>query len=100
VAPFDLYAAAATEVMLDALARSDGTRASVTRALATTRLANSIAGPLAFNRYGEPVPSPIRVLRAVRPVPKSPFVYNGNAGGEVEDVLTPPARLVATPAAP
>jgi hypothetical protein len=100
VGPFDLYAAAATEVMLDALARSDGTRASVTRALASTRLKDSITGPLAFNRFGEPVPSPVRVLRAVRPVPKSPFVYNGNAGGVVEDVIAPPPALVATRASP
>jgi ABC-type branched-subunit amino acid transport system substrate-binding protein len=91
-----VYAAAATEVLLDAIARSDGTRASVTRALSETRLPGSVIGPLTLDRNGEPTTQPITVVRVKR---------GGNAletfgleGGEVEGVITPPARLVGGPA--
>jgi YVTN family beta-propeller protein len=94
VTPLDLYAAASTEVLLAAIARSDGTRASVTRALATMRLKDSLVGPLAFNRYGEPLPSPIAVVRAERRERSRPYMYNDIAGGVVEDIISPPARLV------
>src|SRR6185436_6213316 len=43
-APYAIYAAQAAEVMLDAIARSDGTRPSVTRELMTTRVRNSFLG--------------------------------------------------------
>jgi YVTN family beta-propeller protein len=92
VAAYDVYAAAATEVLLDAIARSDGTRASVTRALAKTRLADSALGPLALDRHGEPTSNPITVVRAVRgggdPVD---FSLEGSV---TEEIITPPARLL------
>jgi YVTN family beta-propeller protein len=88
----DAYAAAATEVLLDAIARSNGTRGSVARALATTRLADSPLGPLALDRRGEPVSNPISVVRAERgggePVDLS------LDGSVTEQVITPPAGLV------
>jgi ABC-type branched-subunit amino acid transport system substrate-binding protein/outer membrane protein assembly factor BamB len=92
VAPFDVNSAAATEVLLDAIARSDGTRESVTRALATTRLADSPLGPLALDRRGELTANPIMVLRAVRG--SSDPVDFSLEGGVTEDVITPPARLL------
>jgi ABC-type branched-subunit amino acid transport system substrate-binding protein len=92
----DLGAAAGTEALLAAISRSDGSRASVTSALATTRLKDSVVGPLAFNRYGEPIPSPITVVRAQRPDRSRPYIYYDIAGGVVEDVINPPARLVDT----
>jgi ABC-type branched-subunit amino acid transport system substrate-binding protein len=93
----DLYAAAATETMLDAIARSDGSRASVTRALRTTRLRDTVVGPLAFNRFGEPVPSPITVARAERGDQSREPIFFDLSGAVLEDVITPPARLVETP---
>ena len=58
VSMYAVYAAAATEVLLDAIARSDGTRASVTRALSETRLPDSALGPLQLDRNGEPTHPP------------------------------------------
>jgi YVTN family beta-propeller protein len=88
----DVYAAAATEVLLDAIARSNGTRRSVARALAMPRLADSPLGPLVLDRRGELVSNPISVVRAERgggePVDLS------LDGSVTEDVITPPARLV------
>jgi YVTN family beta-propeller protein len=91
--PYDAYAAAATEVLLDAIARSDGTRESVSRALATTRLGDSVIGPLALDRNGEPTSNPITVLRAVRGGGDLTR-FDSTEGGVAEEVITPPARLL------
>jgi YVTN family beta-propeller protein len=93
VAVYDVYAAAATQVLLDAIARSDGTRASVSRALANTRLADSPLGPLALDRRGEPVSNPITVLRAVRGGGDQ-TEFTSTEGAVTEDVITPPARVL------
>jgi hypothetical protein len=42
MATLDVYAAAAGEILLDAIARSDGSRESVARALKTVRLRDSV----------------------------------------------------------
>jgi branched-chain amino acid transport system substrate-binding protein len=61
------YAAAATEVLLAAIAHSDGTRAGVRRALAATRLSDGITGPVRFDRNGDRAGPPVAVLRLVGP---------------------------------
>lgn len=50
---FTVQTAAAAEVMLDAIGRSDGTRASVSRALLRTKLAKGILGPVTFTATGD-----------------------------------------------
>jgi branched-chain amino acid transport system substrate-binding protein len=57
------YSAAAAEVLLDAIARSDGTRASVTRQLLRTRIEDGIAGPVAFDRNGDLLHAPLTLSR-------------------------------------
>jgi hypothetical protein len=47
VTPVDVYTATATEVLIDAIARSHGPRESIARALATTHLCD---GPLGRSR--------------------------------------------------
>ena len=61
-----IYTAQATEVMLDAIARSDGTRASVTRALLTTKIADGLIGPVRFDKDGDVEPSPFSIVRLER----------------------------------
>ncbi len=63
---YDAYAAAATEVLLDAITRSDGTRASVGAALATTHLASSAIGPITLDRRGEPTIATASLMRVER----------------------------------
>ena len=65
VEAFAVYAAQATEVMLDAIARSDGTRASVIGAMFSARLHDSLIGDIAFDRRGDAVAAPVTVLRVV-----------------------------------
>jgi branched-chain amino acid transport system substrate-binding protein len=85
---FDVYSAAAAEVLLDAIARSDGTRESVARALQTTKLSDSPIGPVALDRRGEPHPVHVTVVRAERG--GAPNYVDGLEGSVVEDVITTP----------
>jgi len=59
------YGAQAAEIMLDAIARSDGTRASVTRELFRTRVSDGILGDIRFDRNGDLVDSPFTFVRMV-----------------------------------
>ena len=58
-----LEAAQATETVLAAIARSDGTRASVLAELQDTREQDSILGDFAFDRYGDITPALFTILR-------------------------------------
>jgi branched-chain amino acid transport system substrate-binding protein len=59
--PFAIAAAEATEVLLDAIARSDSTRPSVTNALRKTRLPDGIAGTVRFDADGDIIDAPVSV---------------------------------------
>jgi branched-chain amino acid transport system substrate-binding protein len=59
-----VYAAAALEVALDAIARSDGTRAGVLDAIFATRIEDGYTGPVGFDLYGDPTSRPIRIEHA------------------------------------
>jgi ABC-type branched-subunit amino acid transport system substrate-binding protein len=86
-----VYAAQATQVLLDAIARSDGGRSSVTRALLATRVRGGILGSFGFDAGGDPTMAPITIVRARRP--------NGAAsvesidGADVVAVINPPRTL-------
>lgn len=98
VTTFDAYEATAIEVMLDAIARSDGTRASVTQALAATRLNDSPIGPISFNRRGEVQRNVIAFGRVVRDLSDSiPYIFNDLSGAVITDTITVPKRLIANP---
>ena len=55
--------AQATEVLLDAIARSDGTRASVVRELLATKVEDGILGSFTFDERGDVDPAPVGVYR-------------------------------------
>ena len=88
-----LYAAAATEVLLDAIAHSDGTRASIARRLTSTRLARSVLGPLAFADNGEPAVARVTFAR-LETREGDPSDLAGLEGTTVETVFTVPTALV------
>jgi YVTN family beta-propeller protein len=58
-----LEAAQATESVLSAIARSDGSRASVLDELQKTREQDSILGNFAFDPHGDITPAPFTILR-------------------------------------
>ena len=59
------YGAQAAEILLDAIARSDGTRESVTRALLQTTIEDGILGEIDFDENGDPVEAPVNIFRVV-----------------------------------
>ncbi len=56
-------AAQATEILLDAIGRSDRTRASVIDELFATKVKNGILGSFSFDRFGDIVPAPVGIYR-------------------------------------
>ena len=63
------YGAQAAEILLDAIDRSDGTRASITRELRATRVEDGILGDIRFDRYGDLVEGPVTIYRFTRKGP-------------------------------
>ena len=57
------YGAQAAEILLDAIARSDGTRASVTREVGQTVAVDGILGDIRFDRAGDLIRAPFTVYR-------------------------------------
>jgi ABC-type branched-subunit amino acid transport system substrate-binding protein len=60
---WSIYAAQATEVLLDAISRSDGTRASIRRALFATRIHDGLVGDFAITPTGDTTERSISVYR-------------------------------------
>ena len=90
-----LQGAQAAEVVLAAIARSDGTRASVLREIQATRVREGILGSFRFDRNGDITPAKLSVLRVTGRTapgaPQSPF-YRGATVDRVLEVPTSPPR--------
>ncbi len=93
VEPSAVYAAQATEVLLDAISRSDGTRAGVLRELSRTRVENGLLGSFGFDRNGDITESPVTILRVTSKGTGNTVL--GVEGGVVARVVRPSAKLVA-----
>ena len=84
--PYSAYAAEAMQVVLDAIAKSDGTRASVTDNLLHTMVTNGILGTFTINSNGDTTRNPVTVYQQVG---------SGKSGtGKTFKVEIPPASLV------
>ncbi|MGH3038606.1 MAG: hypothetical protein ACRDLZ_04255, partial [Gaiellaceae bacterium] len=66
VEPSAVYTAQATEVLLDAIGRSDGTRSSIVEELFRTRVSGGLLGTFEFDENGDVSESPVTILQ-VRP---------------------------------
>ncbi len=87
---FALQAAQAAEVVLAAIARSDGTRASVLRELQATRVRGGILGTFRFDRNGDITPAKLPVLRVTGTTPPGEQLPADYRGATVERVVTVP----------
>ncbi|HEX8123871.1 MAG TPA: BTAD domain-containing putative transcriptional regulator [Solirubrobacteraceae bacterium] len=87
-----VYAAQATEVLLAAIARSDGSRNSIRRALLATRVRGGLIGDFGLDDDGDPEPAPVTVYRLVRPAGDD--AIQSTAGAEVHAVLRPSLHFV------
>jgi branched-chain amino acid transport system substrate-binding protein len=93
IEPAAVYAAQATEVLLDAIARSDGTRESVLEELFATRVRDGLLGSFGFDENGDITESPVTILRVVRGGGRSNRILSVE-GGVVARVVRPGASLV------
>jgi branched-chain amino acid transport system substrate-binding protein len=90
-----LYAAQATELVLAAIARSDGTRASITRELFAIRLTDAPLGPAAIDRNGDVTPATVPVYRIDPPgTPGDPLLPPDLEGASIDRVITPSPQLL------
>lgn len=81
--PYSVYAAQATEVLLAAIARSDGSRGSISAELFNTNVKNGLLGSFTINKNGDTSSNPVAIYRV--------------KGGKSTDfkVIVPPVTLVA-----
>jgi branched-chain amino acid transport system substrate-binding protein len=93
VEPSAIYAAQAAEVVLDAIARSDGTRPSVVAEILRTRVEDGLLGTFGFDQNGDITESPVTILRVARGGVSR--TVGSVEGGVVEAVVRPSASLVA-----
>jgi len=61
--PYSVYAAQAAEVVVQAIAHSNGTRADITKQLFKTNLKNSILGNITFNANGDVTTPTVTIYR-------------------------------------
>jgi branched-chain amino acid transport system substrate-binding protein len=92
IEPTAIYAAQAAEVLLDAIARSNGTRASVIRELFRTDVTDGLLGDFTFDANGDISESPITILRAVHRGGSNTIL--SFEGAEIVSVERPQASLV------
>ena len=93
VEPAAVYAAQATEVLLDAIARSDGTRAPSSASSSGRASATASSARSGFDRNGDISESPVTIMRVVRKGSSTRTL--SVEGGVVARVVRPSSSLVA-----
>jgi branched-chain amino acid transport system substrate-binding protein len=63
--PYSVYAAQAAEVVIQAIAQSNGTRADIAKQLFKVNLKNSILGNVSFNANGDVTANPVTIYKVV-----------------------------------
>jgi ABC-type branched-subunit amino acid transport system substrate-binding protein len=91
VDPAAVLAAQAAEVLVSAVARSDGTRESIRRELLRTHIPGGLLGTVRLDAQGDPVPARVTIYRLARPATGDEIASTG--GAVATTVLEPPVRL-------
>jgi ABC-type branched-subunit amino acid transport system substrate-binding protein len=86
-----LEAGQAAEVVLDAIARSDGSRASVLEELRRTKVRNGILGSFSFDGNGDIVPASVPILRLTGRTPPGAGLPPEFEGAVVDRVVKLPS---------
>ena len=94
VQPASIYAAQAMDLVLAALARSDGTRASVHRALAQVTVRRGLLGDVRLVAGGRAAAMPVTVVRVAGG--RGSDALESTEGAQVERVIDPPRALLRT----
>ena len=85
--------AAAAETLLAAVARSDGTRASVNAELRKLEMTNGILGRFRFDRNGDITPAAFTVFRITGDSKRDPALPEDFTGAVVDRIVRVPAAL-------
>jgi YVTN family beta-propeller protein len=94
IPPYTLETAQAAEVVLAAIARSDGTRAGVLSEMRRSAIEEGILGEFRFDANGDVTPSPITVYRVTGKVQPETDAYAGAEGMVADRVIRVPRRLL------
>jgi ABC-type branched-subunit amino acid transport system substrate-binding protein len=88
-----LPAGQTTELLLDAIARSDGTRASVLEKLRGAKVEDGILGDFRIDRYGDITPARLAIFRITGATPPDAPVFPQYEGAVLDRVIEVPATL-------
>jgi branched-chain amino acid transport system substrate-binding protein len=91
--PWVLEAGQAAEVVLQAIARSDGTRASVLKELRGAEVKNGILGSFRFNGNGDITPATVIIVRITGSTPPGSGFDSSLQGAVLDRIVTIPASL-------
>jgi ABC-type branched-subunit amino acid transport system substrate-binding protein len=91
---FILESAQATQLVLRAIARSDGTRESVLEELKGSRVKNGILGSFRFDRNGDLTPAKMPILRITGSTPPEARLPESFQGAVIDRVVEIPRRLI------
>ena len=89
-----LEAAQATELVLRAIARSDGSRESVLEKLKASRVKNGILGDFRFDRNGDLTPAVVPVIHITGSTPPSARLPAHLQGAVIDRVIRVPRNLI------
>jgi ABC-type branched-subunit amino acid transport system substrate-binding protein/streptogramin lyase len=91
---FILESAQATELVLRAIARSDGTRESVLQELKASRVKSGILGSFHFDRNGDLTPAKMPIIRITGSTPPSARLPEFLQGAVIDRAVEIPPRLI------
>jgi ABC-type branched-subunit amino acid transport system substrate-binding protein/DNA-binding beta-propeller fold protein YncE len=88
-----MEAGQAAELVMDAIARSDGTRASVLQELRASEVRNGILGSFRFDPNGDTTTASVPIIRITGSTPPGSGLPDDFQGGVVDLVVKVPPRL-------
>jgi ABC-type branched-subunit amino acid transport system substrate-binding protein len=91
---FVLEAAQAADLVMRAIARSEGTRASVLEELRASRVKDGILGSFRFDRNGDISPASVPILRITGTTPPGAGLPSAFQGAVIDRVVEIPPRLL------
>jgi branched-chain amino acid transport system substrate-binding protein len=94
IRPFVLESAQAAEVLLEAIARSDGTRASVLKEVHAIEVNDGILGSFRFDANGDKTPGAITIYRVTGKTPPGADIASELQGAVVDRIVSVPSQLI------
>jgi branched-chain amino acid transport system substrate-binding protein len=94
IAPYVLESAQAAEVLFEAIARSDGTRASVLKEMRELEVRDGILGSFRFDANGDRTPGAVTIYRVTGETPRGADLPSQLQGAVVDRVVSVPSELI------